>query len=564
MKTLIIFVMNAFFVCNLVIADRTLSVGEIYTILNGLTQQPIQTWLPAGTIQARHLEYYKAEKSVYESNETMRFDGSRFYWEIVLNSAGNEEEKPFGKRKGPADANVMDLNRERIFCWDGNTYTQYYKSSHSAVVESMTTQAPLGTYGPFGAGIVPWGYGVFTLQHLSECASDAREVWVDGKKQIHLQITDEKSSPVLQMTFVLDPDKNHAIISCLLQDPQISGIEQKYDQYIQVNNRWLPTVITIERFLKTPKGREAVSYEDWKFESVSPEVPDTASFSVKLKNGTLVEFHPSNKLKSLMYYANDQKNMKSLLEEKIAFSAQQDSVGKNCAAAAVQIVTKQFARPFSAERIETLVTQNNKMTSLYLLKETLEESGLYCVAMETNLESLRGLKNSQAILHLSDSNHYVILDHIDDTDVWTIDLTSRKVYWKTPIQQFLQEWKHGTALVVSDNLQDLTTEVNGMPLSPVVQQQIMGGDPVAAGYSCTELLQVDDYFFCSKPVGILCGGRYYRYAERYGCREDPNGGTCTGQGMIGHDYTHCITDFYHFGACTITGVWYPRYIRACQ
>ena len=202
------------------------------------------------------------------------------------------------------------------------------------------------------------------------------------------------------------------------------------------------------------------------------------------------------------------------------------------------------------------------MTSLYLLKETLEESGLYCVAMETNLESLRRLKDSQIILHLSGSNHYVILDHIDDTDVWTIDLTSRKVYWKTPIQQFLQEWKHGTALVVSDNLQDLTTEVNGMPLSPVAQQQIMGGDP--AGYSCTELIQEYDHLLCSKPVGWLCGGRYYVYWDRYGCREDPGGGTCTGEGMLGHQYTHCITDFLYLGDCTITGIWYSRYIRACQ
>jgi predicted double-glycine peptidase len=254
--------------------------------------------------------------------------------------------------------------------------------------------------------------------------------------------------------------------------------------------------------------------------------------------------------------------MKSLLEEKIAFSAQQDSVGKNCAVAAVQIVTKQFDRPCSAQQLETLVTQNNKMTSLYLLKETLEESGLYCVAMETNLESLRRLKNSQIILHLSGSNHYVILDHIDDTDVWTIDLTSRKVYWKTSVEQFLQEWKHGTALIVSDNPQNLNAD--GAPLSSLVQQQIMGGDPVGSGYSCTQLLQVDDHLFCSEPVGILCGGLYYVYWERYGCQEDPNGGFCTGQEMPGHKYTHCITDFYHFGACTITGVWYPRSIRACQ
>jgi hypothetical protein len=554
--------MNILFICNVVVADRILSSDEINTILSILTQNPVQTWLPAGTIRARHLEYYEAEKSVYESNETMRFNGSRFCWEISLASV-EDEEKELSNKKGIIDTNISDINGERVFCWNGDTYTRYYKSSNYAVIESQGSQAPFGAYGPFSAGIVPWGYGIYTLQNLSQCTCTAREVGAEGQKQIYLQITDEKSDPVLQMSFVLDPSKAYAVISYLLQDPQLSGIEQKYDQYIQVNNQWLPTMITIERFLKTPQGRKLASYEDWKFESITPEVPDPTSLSVKLKNGTLVEFKPSNKARSLIYYANDQKDIKSLLDEKIAFSGYSASVRESCAVAAAQLAARQFSRPFSAEQMEALVPQqNNKMTSLYLVRETLEASGLYCTAVETNLESLRRIKNSTTILHLSASSHYVILDHIDDKDVWTIDLTSRKVYWKTPIQQFLQEWKQGTALVISDNLQKLNAEVHGTPLSQAAQQQIAGGN--SAGYSCTELLQVENHLICSNPVGILCGSIYYRYWERYGCQEDPNGGTCTGQGMIGHDYAHCITDSHCPGSCIADSNLYSRYIRACE
>lgn len=560
MKRLTLSVMSMLFICNAVVADRVLSSDEINTILSILTQNPVQTWLPAGTIWARHLEYYEAEKSVYESNETMRFNGSRFCWEISLASVGNEDKASSGK-KGIVDANLLDTNGEKVFCWDGDTYTRYYKSSNYAVIESQGSQAPFGTYGPFSAGIVPWGYGIFTLQNLSQYTCTGSEIWVEGQNRILLQITDEKSNPVLQMSFVLDPNKNYAVVSFLLQDPQLSGIEQKYDQYVQVGNRWIPTVITIERFLKTPQGRDVASYEDWRFETITSEVPAAADFSVKLRTGTFVEFYSSGK-KSLMYYVSDQKDIKSLLDEKTAFSSYSAPVQESCAAAAAQLVARQFSRSFSAEQMETLVTQqNNKMTSLYLLKEKLEEAGLYCAAVETTLESLRGIKNSTIILHLSASNHYVILDHVDDKDVWTIDLTSRKIYWKTPIQQFLQEWKQGTALIVSDSPSNLSNNEETL-LPPLTQQQIMGGN--VAGYSCTELLQVEDHLLCSKPVGWLCGGRYYRYAERYGCREDPNGSTCVGREMLGHDYTHCLTDFVHPGWCTITGTWYPRSIRACR
>jgi hypothetical protein len=548
------------FIRNTVVADRVLSSGEIHTILSILTQNPVQTWLPAGTIQARHLEYYEAEKSVYESSETMRFNGSQFCWEIALASVGTED-KETSEKKGIADANTLDLNRKKVFCWDGDTYTRYYKSSNYAVIESHGSQAPFGTYGPFSAGFIPWGYGFYTLQNLSQYTCTGSEIWVDGQNRILLHITGEGTNPVLQISIMLDPNKNYAVISFLLQDPQVSGIEQKYNQYIQVNNRWIPTVITIERFLKTPQGRAVASYEDWRFETIKSEVPVSSDFSVTLGNGTFVEFYSSGK-KSLMYYISDQKDIKSILDEKTAFSNYSASVQENCAAAAAQLAAKRFSRSFSAEQLETFVTQqNNKMTSLYLLKGKLEEAGLYCAAVETTLESLRGIKNSTIILHLSASNHYVILDQIDDKDVWTIDLTSRKIYWKTPIQQFLQEWKQGTALIVSDSPLNLSnSEGTMLPMS--AQQQIMGGN--AVGYSCTELLQVEDHLLCSKPVSWVCGGRYYRYAERYGCHEDPNGDTCVGREMLGHDYTHCTSDLYNFGSCTVTGDWYPRSIRACR
>jgi predicted double-glycine peptidase len=558
MKTSLFILIIVSLLCNLAFADRTLSAGEINVILNALTQQPVGTWLPAGSISARRLEYSMNEKSICEYHETAHFDGSRFYREITLISGEDEMELD-----GQAEKQNADRDRERIFCWDGVTYTQYYKSAAAAVIQSGQNHAPFGTFGPFSAGIIPWGHGVYTLQKLSGCICTAREVGIEDQRQIHLQVTDENSSPQLQMNFVLDPNKNYAVISHRIEDPQLSGINHSYSQFVQINDRWIPTVIMIERFLKKPEGPQVQSYEDWTFEAIKPDVPLDAHFSVKLKNNTLVELHSSNQSKSLMYYVNEQKDIASLLEEKSTFlTPPPGSVEKNCAAAAVQLVTKQFSRPYPASQIEALAAQNSKMTSLYLLKSKLEETGLYCAAVETTLESLRKINNSQVILHLQDNSHYVILDRIDDENVWTIDLTSRKIYWKTPIQQFLRQWKRGIAIVVSDNPQNLNPE--GTPLSASDQQQITGGDATGTNYSCTERIQTNKDLFCSEPIGFVCGGRYYTYWERYGCKEDPNGGFCVGEEMLGHEYTDCISDLSNLGSCNVTGISRLRSIRACQ
>lgn len=559
MKTLILLSLSFFSTCCTALADRDLSSEEINTLFADLVSQPVQTWLPAGSISARRLEYSNLDKSICEYRETCHFDGIRFYREITMVSGGDEVTE--GE---PGQQHSMKLDRERIFCWDGTRYTQYYKSTDTAIIDSMPSQNWPLIYGAFSSGVISWGCGLYTLQNLTRCTCSAQEVWVEGHKQIHLQITDPSSSPVLHISFILDAEKNYAVLFNRIEDSQISGIEQRCSQFIQINDRWIPTVIAIEQYLKKPEGRDTVSYEDWKFESIKPDMPLDVHFSVNLRKGTLVELRAAGYPKSLMYYTNDQQDIHSLLEEKIAFSNQPDSVGKNCAAAAVQIVAKRFAKPYPASQIEALAGQANNMTSLYSLKNKLEETGLYCAALETSLESLRNTTLSQAILYLPDSSHYVILDSIDDTNVWTIDLTSRKVYWKTPIQRFARQWKRGIALIVSDNPQNLTTA--GTPLSESDQQQINGGDSSGTMYSCSEQIQIDKDLYCPEPMGLVCIGRYYRYWERLGCASDPNGTGCVGEGKPGHQYTTCKTQLNSgSSACIIdTFDWKERNIRACQ
>ena len=123
------------------------------------------------------------------------------------------------------------------------------------------------------------------------------------------------------------------------------------------------------------------------------------------------------------------------------------------------------------------------------------------------------------------------------------------------------EWSDGTALLISEsplNLPESMTEINDVRLS-----ELFGASGGFGNYSCTDLIQEYDVVLCSEPIGGLCWGKYITYYERYGCELSASSGSCYGTGMAGNVSTHCIVDPYDPIACTITGEWLIKYIRAC-
>ncbi|MEN6306631.1 MAG: cysteine peptidase family C39 domain-containing protein [Anaerohalosphaeraceae bacterium] len=541
------------------LADRKLSSTETALILKILTSTPRLMWLPAGTIQARHLEYYDSEKNAIESTETMHINDTQFYWEIMLSDAASDTPGaniPQQALTGDVDSR---MNQHRIFSWDGTTLIRYYKSAGHAVVE---TEMPGKIGGPFSAGIIPWGHGFYTLENLSKCTTSAWKKTIDGQTLIELKIIPANASAGMQMSYLLDPARYYAVINYEMEDPTFSKIRQTYRNYVKVSQKWVPTIITIERFNKQPYGLQLKSYEDWKFDLISPEIPGRQSLNIEFDKGTLVEIQPSHASHSIQYHAADKTKINELLSEKITLQTESSTKKSNCAGIAATFVAKKFSHSVSAEQLATMTSSDNQMTSLYQLKQTLEEAGLSCMAVETDLETLKQSNHCQIVLHLPASNHYIILDDIDDQYVWAIDLTNRKFYYRTPIDEFKKQWSTGTALLISDHPQHLPMQ-QGKPISLSIQQQIRGGDP--AGYSCTDLLQVEQRILCTQPdESWMCSGAYYRIWERTGCKEDPNGGFCSGSNMLGYDYTHCINDTANPTECTTTGQWYSRFIRACQ
>ena len=261
MRTTMITLLISAFLTGTVWADRSLENGEISQIFQTLTGQPRKTWISSGTISATH-EEYRAPKTTdadeiddrinekiqkyqtktdktevaarmqrtkldaipfkvrYElsnkytmnSSVVVKYDGDRFYWEINTNSR-TDSVKPNadlpGEQFDPA------RNARRIFVWDGQEYTIYSRSGHRAIVDATGT-LPHVVNGPLTAGVIPWGYGRYTYKNLSASESSATEKHIDGQVQVHLTLN---RSDGLEMLFVLDAERNLAVISHLVKGP---------------------------------------------------------------------------------------------------------------------------------------------------------------------------------------------------------------------------------------------------------------------------------------------------------------------------------------------------------
>jgi hypothetical protein len=110
------------------------------------------------------------------------------------------------------------------------------------------------------------------------------------------------------------------------------------------------------------------------------------------------------------------------------------------------------------------------------------------------------------------------------------------------------DWTEGTVLLVSDRpVPSEFPEIGDSEL-----RAIRGGD----GYTCTELLQEYDVYYCS----YWCDGYYEYYPERWGCESAPSG-MCTMSQKLRCAECPCIHDLNL--NCTVTGEWNFYYMLAC-
>jgi len=558
-RDLVLAVFLLFIARGFAFAGGQLNKAEILQIFEMLTDQPRKTWIPTGVVEAMHLEYKQSKGYITESTVIVKYDGDRFYWEINVESS-TEQPEPQGNSDGISSRNTPDpnWNKKRVFAWDGERYTMYFRPGNHAIVTEGPSDIPVTVNGPLTAGIVPWGYGLYTYEGLSAAESSAVEVEVSGQKQVHLTL---KKTNTPEMLFVLDPMKDYAILSCSLNDAGRSSIVKTYGDYQLVSGRWIPTTIILERYDDSKESPELLSYDYWEFTSISIGLPQPDSFSVVYETAALVEFYSSITDKPLSYHHSNEVDTDLLLQNRLAIALADDTQTQNCAAVAMKYVASQLGKEVTDQKLAELVYEPNEDTTLYELRQFTQELGFYCLAVKTDVQTLKNLKNCQAILHLPGTNHYVVLGYIDDEYVWLVDLDSNKFYYRTKLDGFDLDWSEGTALLISNepqNLEGTFTEISDEEL-----HKIIGSDGFGT-YSCTDLIQTYNVIFCSKMMFGLCGGRYTVFYNRYGCELDEDGGSCTGTAVIGNIASPCVEDPHDPGFCAITGEWFIRYIRACR
>ncbi len=533
-------------------ATHQLSRAEILQIFQTLTDQPKRTWVPAGTIEAVHQDYNSlSDGYTTDSTVIVKSDGSKFYWEINIDSH-IKEGNPNGSSLGTFD---IKRNKQRTFIWDGEKYTMYFQSGEQAIVTEGQGDVPVAVNGPLTAGIIPWGYGIHTYEELSAADSYGE---LNDKGMVHLTIN---KANLPERSFILDPKKNYAVLSYLINSEGISFITNTYGSYELISDIWIPTVIIIERYKGTVQNPELISYDQWTFTAISTSLPGAEAFSTVYEPDTLVEYFLPATQTPLSYRYSSEVDTDGLLQDRIGIILDGDIQNRNCATIAMKYVSEQLGKNIVDEEIAELVDESTGGTSLYNLNQFAQQQGFYCLAGKTDTQTLRDLNGCQVILYLPGPKHYVVLDHTDDEYVWVIDMNDNKFYYRTYIDDFNLDWPEGTTLLISN--EPLEPPSDFVELSDEEQQQISGAAVSFGNYSCTDLIQQFAEDFCDPPLGALCGGRHQIWYNCYGCKPITTSGSCEGYGLVGSVFTPCVLDLETLDDCKRSGTWYNIYIHTC-
>ncbi len=589
--------------------ERTLSSKEVESIFHTVTAVPRDTWIPSGVIQARHTQYRaplsRTEEEIEEAiqlevdnylsnpnkpeatltlqtqrlraipqavrhkltneyamvtDELVKYDGRRFYWSIDVVT----REDSIKSRPNPYNTSQFDLekNMENIFIWDGDRYTRYFKSANYAMINDDPSTVPIQVHGPLKAGLIPWGYGIYTLNELLRSDVSAVELQNDRGREIHLDIGFPNG---IKLNLVLDPQKDYAVQAYTLWLLNDHVIIQTNDRFRKVDGAWIPTLISIEEYENAPQ-QFLLRSEAWEYTSIQSGPLDVSEFSPPFESDALIERRLAQTDRSQKYlYTNPEKNnidSQTLCNARL--NVLTSDLQKNCATVAFSYVAGQYNREVSSLDLSSLIDPATSATSLYDLKTYLESLGLYCEAIRTSVEGLSRFSRYQCILHLPGEKHYVVLGNIDNRYIRLIDLSKDNFFYRVEKRRFHNDWSEGVALIVADE------PIEGVNPNSVISdldmQKIQGQSTCEFGcYTCTDLIQEFAIQYCYSVAG-MCEGESVEWVTRWGCESAANGegGYCRGTEMFSWNSTPCIPDTKNPGGCTVTGVWTGGFIRACN
>jgi hypothetical protein len=580
--------------------EKALTTTDTAALLSELTGQPQETWIRTGTIRATHVEYRApktTDKALVESQvqqrvdayqgngckpqvaprlqkmmadaipfnvrsellneytmtstEVVRYDGDRFYWEIVVQSRSDSMQPD----DSLADNDMVERfrpewNGTRIFSWDGSRYVKYNLPINRAVVDTAG-RIPRAVNGPLTAGIISWGQGLLTAENVRMAKSSAVTREVEGRSHVHLTLQWPAGT---QFECVLDKGRGLAPISATIFGPSHT-VNTKFSDHKLVGSRWVPTDIREEQHDRMDD--RLLAYDQWTLEAIDAAAPSARDFAPQYQPGAVIQYtNPGQGPKVFLPEHSSLVDTEAALAERMAVACTQGTLPQNCATASLGYVARQLGKPIAAKRLARSVDAKGR-TSVSALQELAAERGLYSRAIKTDLTGLQGLLPCQTLLYLPNTHHFVVLAGVEGRSIWLVDLTRSRFIYHAPAEAFAEkEWTSGMALLVSSK--PIGKGPGRLDVPESVQQALMGGD---WGYLCTYLLQYEHWTNCAR-VGSLCVGYFRYYWELYGCEEAP-GYECLDESLEYEMHSPCVINPLALDKCAVTGQWYSNYMLAC-
>jgi len=493
-----------------------------------------------------NVSYTWSNESTMSSSETVKYDGSRFYWEIDVSSRADSI-RPGSELEDNFMTNEFDMadNSSRVYAWDGSNYTLYSASKNCAFVDAAS-ELPRAVNGPLTAGVIPWGYGEYTYGNLASLKSSGVEKQLNGQTQVHLTLDRSNGA---RMLFVLDADNDYAVISHS-NEGLYTTVSRQYGDHKSVDGVLVPGTIEIEKY--DSATNRLLSRDSWYITSINTDALSTGDFTIDYEAGAQIEYS-STFDQTATYCYSPRLDTDVLLAERLSYAASQGKNAQNCATSALGYAAKRLGRNISRSQLAGLVDRQTGRTSLGAMREFVQRQDLFCRAVRADIETLQRLTDCQAILHIPHKNHFVLMGDIDNEHIWTIDLAGRRFCSRADVAHFGMDWTDGTALLVSDKpIEGGLTDIDHSTM-----QNITGG----SGYTCTELLQYEYDEYCEYLMG-WCYNSYVYEPERWGC-EPAESGMCIEDVKLARATCPCIEDADSPGSCQVNGDWEFQYMLAC-
>lgn len=536
-------------------AQNGLNNAQLESLIRRLTQDPKEAWLTQGTLTAVHTRYqgpailseeeilaiiekktedYKRNtqkpqeagflqdkyleaipfnvcydyqnESTTVTTEYIEVRGKKFFHSTRIESHTDSISPT------PAEAknhfiNVLNLktNRTKIFSYDGKRDTRYIRSANYALVED-SLDAPKRPKA-LRAGLIPWGTGMFSQEAILDSTPSASIRRVNGKRLVHLEFHNKDVS----VSVALDPQKSLAVVDCTIENNDGSMITQySLSQYVRFDRRWIPNCILVERHIPENDQYRLLKSDLWQLDILGASTRAT-TFSPRYDDKATVEYRSPKTRKPLRYRYRKGADTDTLLTRRLATLS--DKRPQNCASTAIEYIADRLGKPLGVPA-STLIDYAGTST-LYDMQQYLNAQGFHAKAVRTSLDELPIAENCFAIISLPHINHYLLIDSIDEHNVWIIDLTSNEFYTSYPKDAFQDEWIDGVALLVSD--QGVITPAQLLDTFDL--KTITGG----AGYQCTHVVQGQYQTFCPLTTDGLCIGFKEVFYEYRICDSAPFG-----------------------------------------